>query len=96
MYFIEPLYGKETIVSKTKARMVKPKPIKNVKKKKIMIVAGHGYNDPGLLVTTLMNVTSLEKCVDNVANYLKDAGHTVKIYGKTRYVSRYGIWSTCR
>lgn len=34
MYFIEPLYGKETIVSKTKARMVKPKPIKNVKKEK--------------------------------------------------------------
>ena len=33
MYFIEPLYGKETIVSKTKARMVKPKPIKNVKRK---------------------------------------------------------------
>ncbi|ABI15707.1 MULTISPECIES: N-acetylmuramoyl-L-alanine amidase [Bacillota] len=83
MYFVEPLYSKETKVSKIKAKTTKPKPVKKVKKRKVMIVAGHGYNDPGAIGNGYNERDFIRKnIVDNVSKYLKDAGHTVGIYGK--------------
>lgn len=48
-----------------------------------MIVAGHGYNDPGAIGNGYNERDFIRKnIVDNVSKYLKDAGHTVGIYGK--------------
>ena len=63
-----------------------------------MIVAGHGYNDPGAIGNGYNERDFIRKnIVDNVSKYLKDAGHTVGIYGKkARYVSGYSLWSKSR
>ena len=51
--------------------------------RKIMIVAGHGYNDPGAVGNGTNERDFIRaNIVDRVANYLKQAGHTVGIYGK--------------
>lgn len=51
--------------------------------RKIMIVAGHGYNDPGAVGNGTNERDFIRATiVDRVANYLKQAGHTVGIYGK--------------
>ncbi|RXK19104.1 N-acetylmuramoyl-L-alanine amidase [Macrococcus sp. DPC7161] len=50
---------------------------------KIMLVCGHGYNDPGA-VSGKYNERDFirEHVVDTVAKYLKLAGHKVATYGK--------------
>ncbi|MCJ1764035.1 N-acetylmuramoyl-L-alanine amidase [Mammaliicoccus sciuri] len=51
--------------------------------RKIMIVAGHGYNDPGAVGNGTNERDFIRaNIVDRVANYLKQAGHIVGIYGK--------------
>lgn len=51
--------------------------------RKIMIVAGHGYNDPGAVGNGTNERDFIRaNIVDRVANYLKQAGHTVAVYGK--------------
>ena len=50
-----------------------------------MIVAGHGYSDPGAVGNGTNERDFIRKnIVDSVANYLKDAGHTVTVYGKNK------------
>ncbi|XWX29889.1 endolysin [Staphylococcus phage PG-2021_15] len=50
---------------------------------KIMLVAGHGGNDPGAVGNGTNERDFIRNnIVDNVAKYLKQAGHTVAIYGK--------------
>ena len=52
---------------------------------KIMLVAGHGGNDPGAVGNCTNERDFIRKnIVDNVAKYLKQAGHTVAIYGKSQ------------
>lgn len=86
MWFIRPHYKKETIIDK-----VKPKPVAKTttkttaKGKKIVLVAGHGYNDPGAVGNGTNERDFIRKnIVDNVAKYLKQAGHTVVIYNKNQ------------
>lgn len=51
--------------------------------KKIMIVAGHGYNDPGAVGNGTNERDFIRaNIVDRVANYLKQAGNNVAVYGK--------------
>lgn len=51
--------------------------------RKIMIVAGHGYNDPGAVGNGTNERDFIRaNIVDRVANYLKQAGNTVAVYGK--------------
>ncbi|MEB6247000.1 N-acetylmuramoyl-L-alanine amidase [Mammaliicoccus sciuri] len=51
--------------------------------RKIMIVAGHGYNDPGAVGNGTNERDFIRtNIVDRVANYLKQAGHKVAVYGK--------------
>ncbi|WP_414049762.1 N-acetylmuramoyl-L-alanine amidase [Macrococcus animalis] len=50
---------------------------------KIMLVSGHGYNDPGAVSGKYTERDLIrEHVVDTVAKYLKLAGHKVSIYGK--------------
>ncbi|GGI38993.1 N-acetylmuramoyl-L-alanine amidase [Mammaliicoccus stepanovicii] len=51
--------------------------------RKIMIVAGHGYNDPGAVGNGTNERDFIRaNIVDRVANYLKQAGNNVAVYGK--------------
>ena len=86
MWFIRPHYKKETVIDKVKPKPVaKPSAKKPAKGKKIVLVAGHGYNDPGAVGNGTNERDFIRKnIVDNVAKYLKQAGHTVVIYGKNQ------------
>jgi N-acetylmuramoyl-L-alanine amidase len=87
MWFIRPHYkAKATVKSKAKAVVKKTKTKKEkVTKKKIMLVAGHGYNDPGAVGYGTNERDFIRKnIVPNVAKYLRDAGHEVAIYGGSK------------
>lgn len=62
---------------------------------KIMLVAGHGYNDPGAHGNGYNERDFIRaNIVDRVAKYLKQAGRTVAIYGKDQDMfqdTAYGI-----
>lgn len=82
MWFIRPHYKKETIIDKIKPAP-KAKTVKKttVKKKKIVLVSGHGYNDPGAVGNGTNERDFIRKNITpNVAKYLRSAGHTVFIY----------------
>lgn len=87
MWFIRPKYKPEkTVKEKAKAVVSKVKPTKKkLDKKKIMLVAGHGYQDPGTIGNGTNERDFIRKnIVDNVAKYLRQAGHEVAIYGKSQ------------
>ncbi|MBO3062704.1 N-acetylmuramoyl-L-alanine amidase [Mammaliicoccus fleurettii] len=78
MWFIRPHYAKSKPVIES---IVKPKP--KPTKKKFVLVAGHGYNDPGATGNGTNERDFIRKnIIDNVAKYLRSAGHTVTLYSK--------------
>lgn len=81
MWFIRPHYAKSTSVVKKVTSVVKSKA--TVTKKKFVLVAGHGYNDPGAVGNGTNERDFIRKnIIDNVAKYLRSAGHTVTLYDK--------------
>lgn len=85
MYFIRPHYkAKTSIVSKAKDKVSKPSASK-AKGKKILIASGHGYNDPGAVGNGTNERDFIRKYIaPNVQKYLKQAGHTVELYGGSK------------
>ncbi|MGS0663841.1 N-acetylmuramoyl-L-alanine amidase [Staphylococcus arlettae] len=85
MYFIRPHYkAKVSTVSKVKAAVTKPKVSKSTGKK-ILIASGHGYNDPGAEGNGTNERDFIRKYIaPNVQKYLKQAGHTVDLYGGSK------------
>ncbi|WP_039068236.1 N-acetylmuramoyl-L-alanine amidase [Staphylococcus shinii] len=85
MFFIRPLYkAKATVVEKVKDKVTSvTKP--TTKGKKILIAAGHGYNDPGAVGNGTNERDFIRKYIaPNVQKYLKQAGHTVDLYGGSK------------
>lgn len=81
MYFIRPHFKAKTTVKSKVASVAKPKT--TVAKKKFVLVAGHGYNDPGAVGNGTNERDFIRKnIIDNVAKYLRSAGHTVTLYDK--------------
>ncbi len=81
MWFIRPHYAKSTSVFKKVTSVAKSKT--TVTKKKFVLVAGHGYNDPGAVGNGTNERDFIRKnIIDNVAKYLRSAGHTVTLYDK--------------
>ncbi|MDW3975962.1 N-acetylmuramoyl-L-alanine amidase [Staphylococcus saprophyticus] len=85
MYFIRPHYkAKASVVSKAKDKVSKPKATK-AKGKKILIASGHGYNDPSAVGNGTNERDFIRKYIaPNVQKYLKQAGHTVDLYGGSK------------
>ena len=85
MYFIRPHYkAKANVVSKVKDKVTKPTASKS-KGKKVLIAAGHGYNDPGAVGNGTNERDFIRKYIaPNVQKYLKQAGHTVDLYGGSK------------
>lgn len=85
MYFIRPHYkATANTVSKVKDEVSKPKANK-AKGKKILIASGHGYNDPGAVGNGTNERDFIRKYIaPNVQKYLKQAGHTVDLYGGSK------------
>ena len=85
MYFIRPHYkAKASVVSKAKDKISKPSTSKATGKK-ILIVSGHGYNDPGAVGNGTNERDFIRKYIaPNVQKYLKQAGHTVDLYGGSK------------
>ncbi|MFT2142232.1 N-acetylmuramoyl-L-alanine amidase [Mammaliicoccus sciuri] len=81
MYFIRPHFKAKATVKSKVASVAKPKT--TVTKKKFVLVAGHGYNDPGAVGNGTNERDFIRNnIVDNVAKYLRSAGHTVTLYDK--------------
>lgn len=81
MYFIRPHFKAKSTVKSKVVSVVKPKAKSN--KKKYVLVAGHGYNDPGAVGNGTNERDFIRKnIIDNVAKYLRSAGHTVTLYDK--------------
>lgn len=85
MYFIRPHYkDKTSVVSKAKDKVSKPSASK-AKGKKILIASGHGYNDPGAVGNGTNERDFIRKYITpNVQKYLKQAGHTIDLYGGSK------------
>ncbi|OUJ21461.1 amidase, partial [Corynebacterium kefirresidentii] len=86
MYFIR-LDFPTKISAGTKAKqIIKSKQAsKKIKPKKIMIVAGHGYNDPGAVGNGTNERDFIRKNITpQVAKYLRQAGHEVALYGGSK------------
>lgn len=85
MYFIRPQYkAKASVVSKAKDKISKPSTSKSTGKK-ILIASGHGYNDPGAVGNGTNERDFIRKYIaPNVQKYLKQAGHTVDLYGGSK------------
>lgn len=85
MYFIRPHYkAKASVVSKAKDKVSKPSASK-AKGKKILIAAGHGYSDGGAEGNGTNERDFIRKYIaPNVQKYLKQAGHTVDLYGGSK------------
>src|SRR5699024_3782281 len=82
MYFIRPHYKAKSTVKDKVTNVVKPN-TKPKTKKKFVLVAGHGYNDPGDTGNGTNERDFIRKnIIDNVAKYLRQAGHTVTLYDK--------------
>ena len=84
MWFIRPNFKaepKKTTPKKETAKKPTSKPAAT--KKKFVLVAGHGYNDPGATGNGTNERDFIRKnIIDNVAKYLRQAGHTVTLYDK--------------
>ena len=80
MWFIRPNFKAEPKKTTPKKETAK-KPATT--KKKFVLVAGHGYNDPGATGNGTNERDFIRKnIIDNVAKYLRQAGHTVTLYDK--------------
>ena len=83
-HFIRPNFKaepKKTTPKKETAKKPTSKPAAT--KKKFVLVAGHGYNDPGATGNGTNERDFIRKnIIDNVAKYLRQAGHTVTLYDK--------------
>ena len=80
MWFIRPNFKAEPKKTTPKKETAK-KPAAT--KKKFVLVAGHGYNDPGATGNGTNERDFIRKnIIDNVAKYLRQAGHTVTLYDK--------------
>lgn len=83
MYFIRFNFPKNTSL-KTKVKATAQSILKSTKfkPKKIMIVAGHGYNDPGATGNDTNERDFIRKNITpKIADYLRLSGHTVALYG---------------
>lgn len=85
MYFIRPNYkATASTVSKVKNKVSKPSTSK-AKGKKILIAAGHGLSDPGAIGNGTNERDFIRKYIaPNVVKYLKQAGHSVELYGGSK------------
>lgn len=84
MWFIRPTYktAVNKVTDKVKKVAKKATPKKSVKKKNIVLVSGHGGNDPGAVGNgTTERDFIRENITPNVAKLLKAQGHKVTIYG---------------
>lgn len=83
MYFIRPHFKAKATVKDKVTNVVKPTTKPKNTKKKIVLVCGHGYNDVGAVGNGTNERDFIRKnIVDNVAKYLRQAGHTVTLYNK--------------
>lgn len=83
MYFIRPHFKAKSTVKDKVTSVVKPTAKPKNTKKKIVLVCGHGYNDVGAVGNGTNERDFIRKnIVDNVAKYLRQAGHTVTLYNK--------------
>ena len=82
MWFIRPLY-KKTVATKVKETTKKAvSKVTPTKKKKILLVAGHGNSDPGAVGNGTNERDFIRKnIVPQVAKHLRTAGHKVDLYG---------------
>lgn len=86
MYFIR-LDFPTKISAGTKAKQIikNRQASKKTKSKKIMIVAGHGYSDPGAVGNGTNERDFIRKNITpQVAKYLRQAGHEVALYGGSK------------
>ncbi|RXS23246.1 CHAP domain-containing protein [Staphylococcus saprophyticus] len=85
MHFIRPHYkAKASVVSKAKDKISKPSTSKATSKK-ILIASGHGYSDGGAEGNGTNERDFIRKYIaPNVQKYLKQAGHTVDLYGGSK------------
>lgn len=85
MYFIRPHYKTTAnTVSKVKDKVSKPSTSKATGKK-ILIASGHGYADVGAVGNGTNERDFIRKYIaPNVQKYLKQAGHTVDLYGGSK------------
>lgn len=91
MWFIrfdfKPEKSKSTTKKKAKVKKetAKKPANKKVKKRKIMLVAGHGYNDPGAAGNGENERDFIRKNITKrVKSYLEKAGHEVALYGGSK------------
>ncbi|REI16741.1 N-acetylmuramoyl-L-alanine amidase [Staphylococcus felis] len=86
MYFIRLKFAnKQTLKQKIKTASKSNKPVDAIKKKRIMLVAGHGYNDPGAIGNGTNERDFIRKYITpNIAKYLRAAGHEVALYGGSK------------
>ncbi len=82
MWFIRPLY-KKTVATKVKETAKKAvSKVTPTKKKKILLVAGHGNSDPGAVGNGTNERDFIRKnIVPQIAKHLRTAGHKVDLYG---------------
>ena len=84
-WFIRPHYkAKATVVEKVKDKVTTTTKAKATGKK-ILIASGHGYSDPGAVGNGTNERDFIRKYIaPNVQKYLKQAGHTVDLYGGSK------------
>lgn len=85
VYFWRPDYkAKANVVDKVKDKVTTPKKPK-VTPKKILIVSGHGGSDPGAVGNGTNERDFIREYIGpNIQKYLKQAGHTVDLYGGSK------------
>ncbi len=85
MYFIRLNFPNNLSVGNKAKGIIKQATTKKeavIKPKKIMLVAGHGYNDPGAVGNGTNERDFIRKYITpNIAKYLRHAGHEVALYG---------------
>ncbi|NFZ76851.1 N-acetylmuramoyl-L-alanine amidase, partial [Staphylococcus aureus] len=85
MYFIRLNFPDKVSVGDKAKSVIKQATAKKqavIKPKKIMLVAGHGYNDPGAVGNGTNERDFIRKYITpNIAKYLRHAGHEVALYG---------------
>lgn len=86
MYFIRFNFPKNVnVVKKAKRKLSSNKASGQIKRKKIMIVAGHGYNDPGAVGNGTNERDFIRKnLTPKIADYLRKTGHEVALYGGSK------------
>ena len=82
MTFIRPIFKKETVVNKVTSKVAPVKKNVATKGKKILLVAGHGYSDPGAVGNGTNERDFIRKeIVPRVKKQLESVGNAVLLYG---------------